>query len=162
MTRIEQIKPHARKEELVVRELTDEVLVYDLDRDKAHCLNKTAALIWKLCDGKKTAAEMAALAQEKLNAPISVEIVWHALDQLEKFHLLQNQMNYRARPAWTSRREMVRKLGLAAATLPVIISIVAPTAVQAATCVGQGGQCSITADCCPPLKCKGSPKTCQP
>jgi hypothetical protein len=34
-----QTKPLARKEGLVIQELPDEVLVYDLDRDRAHCLN---------------------------------------------------------------------------------------------------------------------------
>src|SRR6266571_4556339 len=36
--------PLARKEGLVVKEVSGEVLLYDLDRDKAHCLNQTAAL----------------------------------------------------------------------------------------------------------------------
>ena len=32
--------PLARKDKLVVRELADEVLVYDLTRNKAFCLNR--------------------------------------------------------------------------------------------------------------------------
>jgi hypothetical protein len=51
--------PRARTDGLVVKELTDEVLVYDLKRDKAHCLNLAAAAVWKLCDGRSTAAEIA-------------------------------------------------------------------------------------------------------
>ena len=31
--------PVARQKDLIVRELSDEVLVYDLNTDKAHCLN---------------------------------------------------------------------------------------------------------------------------
>ena len=46
--------PLARRERLLVEELPDEVLVYDLDREKAHCLNRTAALIWNHCDGRTT------------------------------------------------------------------------------------------------------------
>ena len=38
--------PKARQEQLTVRELPDETVVYDLARHKAHCLNPTAALIW--------------------------------------------------------------------------------------------------------------------
>lgn len=34
-----QSTPLARREELVVPELADEVLVYDLRQHKAHCLN---------------------------------------------------------------------------------------------------------------------------
>ena len=50
--------PFARKREghLVIDELPDEVLVYDLDRHKAHCLNQTAALVWQHCDGKMAIA----------------------------------------------------------------------------------------------------------
>ena len=44
--------PHARTDNLVIRELDDETLVYDMERDEAHCLNQTAALVWKQCDGK--------------------------------------------------------------------------------------------------------------
>lgn len=36
--------PAVRHEGLIVQELSDEVLIYDLDRDKAHCLNPTADL----------------------------------------------------------------------------------------------------------------------
>ena len=39
--------PRARTSELIVKELPDETLVYDLANDKAHCLNHTAALVWK-------------------------------------------------------------------------------------------------------------------
>ncbi|HEY0004483.1 MAG TPA: hypothetical protein VGB17_06700, partial [Pyrinomonadaceae bacterium] len=51
--------PLARKEGLVVRELADELLVYDTRRDRAHCLNKTASLVWQRCDGLTSTSEMA-------------------------------------------------------------------------------------------------------
>ena len=47
--------PTARKSGLVVQEMPDELLVYDTENNKAHCLNTTAAFVWKSCDGKKTA-----------------------------------------------------------------------------------------------------------
>jgi hypothetical protein len=49
--------PFARTHQLIVQEVPDEVLVYDLDRHKAHCLNRTSAIVWKHCDGKTTVAE---------------------------------------------------------------------------------------------------------
>ena len=49
--RAKNVKPLARKEGLVIQELPVEVLVYDLDRDKAHCLNETAAMVWRKCNG---------------------------------------------------------------------------------------------------------------
>jgi hypothetical protein len=41
------LMPRARRDELVVEELDDETLVYDLERHKARCLNHTAALVWR-------------------------------------------------------------------------------------------------------------------
>jgi len=51
--------PAARQEGLLVRELNDETLVYDLFNigHKAHCLNSTAALIWKYCDGQTSESD---------------------------------------------------------------------------------------------------------
>ena len=51
--------PKARSEGIITRELDGELLVYDRTRDRAHCLNKTAAAIWKLCDGATNAPEIA-------------------------------------------------------------------------------------------------------
>ena len=48
--------PVARKENLVIQEMPEEVLVYDMDTNKAHCLNRTAAFVWKSCDGKNSVA----------------------------------------------------------------------------------------------------------
>ena len=39
--------PRARKDGLVIKELVNETLVYDLERDEAQCLNQTAPLVWK-------------------------------------------------------------------------------------------------------------------
>src|SRR5207302_9341317 len=41
----DEFAPTAREEALVVEDLADETLVYDLDRDKAHSLNATAAAV---------------------------------------------------------------------------------------------------------------------
>ena len=176
MTRIEPVKPNARKEDLIVRELTDEVLVYDLNRDKAHCLNETAALVWKLCDGQTTVAEMSRVMRGQLRTPVDERVIWLALDQLERSHLLQSSVKRPTRKRRMPRREMMRKLGWAAASLPVVVSIVAPLAVQAATCrvVGQcckPGSMDKSLDCCPGLQCTGAdcttpegniaPKTCR-
>ncbi len=41
----ECLTPLARHEGLVVQKLDGEVLIYDLQRHRAHCLNSTAAAI---------------------------------------------------------------------------------------------------------------------
>ena len=51
-----QIMPRARKSGLIVKEVDGEVLIYDQKTNKAHCLNPTAAKVWKYCDGEMTLA----------------------------------------------------------------------------------------------------------
>ncbi len=141
--------PDARKEGLVIQELADEVLVYDLQRHKAHCLNHTAAWIWKHCDGRATVAEMARLLQAESKAPLNEGIIWLALEQLERDHLLSGRIPRPSATPGLSRRELVGQLGLIAAiTLPLVTSIVAPTASQAASCRTTGQSCTSNGQCC--------------
>lgn len=146
--------PQMRKQGLVIDDLPDEVLVYDLERDQAHCLNRTAALVWRCCDGSTSAPEIARRLKVELDAPFKEELVWLALDQLEKLHLLEHSISIPSQFTRLSRRQMIRNLGLAAAiAVPVVTSIVAPTAVQAATCTLSGNPCSPVKACCSPLGC---------
>ena len=82
--------PLARKDSLVIKELPDETLVYDMKRDKAHCLNSTAALVWKNCDGKRTITQLREALERYVGSPVPIEIVWLALGQLENFQLLDD------------------------------------------------------------------------
>ena len=155
-------KPIARKQGLVIQELPDEVLVYDLDRDRAHCLNTTAAFVWQRCDGKNSTAQIARTLGQQLDCAVDEKIVWLALNQLGRNHLLERQPTPPPALMGMNRRAMVRALGLAAVVaVPVVTSIVAPTPAQAITCAGLGGSCSVPAQCCPGLtQCTGG--TCQP
>ena len=142
--------PRARQEELLVHELTDEVLVYDLKRHKAHSLNRTSVLVWKRCDGASSAAEIARLLEEELGASIDEDVVWLALKQLDEAHLL-GEASPRVENSGVSRREVMRRLGRsAAAALPMVTSILAPTKVQAGSCIAAGGgmPCTSTTNCC--------------
>lgn len=130
--------PQAREDGLLVQELPDETLVYDLTRHRAHCLNRTAAVVWRHCDGQTTVEEMARLLQNELNIPAGVEVVWLALDRLRRAHLLRQWMTPPAGVARCSRREVMRKLGLVGGLsllLPAVVSIIAPTAAEAVSCV---------------------------
>ena len=134
--------PRQRKHRLVIDELADEVLVYDLDRHRAHCLNQTAALVWRECDGKSTAAEIAQRLERKLAAPWNEDLVWLALRQLHQIHLLEKSIKLPPRVLGMTRRQMMRNLGLAAAVaVPLVTSIVAPTAAEASTCLPAGSNC---------------------
>ena len=143
--------PKARGDQLIIQELPDEVLVYDLLRHQAHCLNQSAAQIWRLCDGQRTVAEVAQLLEKETGAPVDEDLVWLALDQLGRRHLLDQRITYPARTERISRRKLVQKLGFSAAVavaVPLISSINAPTAAQAATCGAVGTPCTTNARCC--------------
>ena len=145
----EQQLPVARRERLLIEELPDEVLVYDLDRKKAHCLNRTAALIWTHCDGKTSVKEMGALLQEQSEAIVEDEVVWFGLDQLRKAHLIDRSLVRPAGKEQVSRRDLVKRIGLAV-SIPTIISVLAPKASAALSCAHVG--CS---PCNPPCVCIG-------
>ena len=125
--------PRARKDGLVIKELPNETLVYDLERDEAHCLNQTAALVWKRCDGKTTVAKMASLLQEQLDKSVNADIVWFAINQLQRFHLVESYVEEAVAMPSVSRRNLVLKYAPAALVLPLIMSISAPTAAAAST-----------------------------
>src|SRR5260370_34264930 len=80
--------PCSRTDNLVIRELDDETLVYDIERDEAHCLNQTAALVWKQCDGKTTAPEAVQSLRSTLGRSLDTDIVWLAVKQIRSFHLV--------------------------------------------------------------------------
>ncbi len=158
-----KIAPQARKEGLVVQELHDEVLVYDLRTNQAHCLNKTAALVWKHSDGKTTAAEMASILRKEIGSPVDAQVVLLALDRLGRANLMDQQSSSE-RLDRVSRREVLRKIGWAAAvSLPLVTSITAPTAASAATCIPES-QCG-PATCGTPCHTTGATdctKVCRP
>lgn len=149
-------RPRARAEGVVVRELPDEVLVYDLDTHRAVCLNSTAARVWRLCDGRRTTADIRKALEKSSGGPVPEELVWLALEQLGRDQLLDARPPRPAELAGLSRRELIKRVGLAAAVaLPAVVSVVAPTPAQAASCLPSGASCSTGAQCCS-TACSGS------
>jgi hypothetical protein len=88
-----QLIPSVRRKGIVVQALPTEVLVYELERHQAHCLNHTAALIWKHCDGQTSVTEMIRILEEEPQAPVPEAVVWLALHQLGKAHLLVERVD---------------------------------------------------------------------
>jgi hypothetical protein len=143
--------PVARQRGLVVQEMSGEVLVYDLTNNKAHCLNETAALVWRSCNGKNSVDKIAVLMSRSLGDKVTNELVWLAVDQLNEKGLLDAGPAIRF--AGRSRREAIRNIGLATvAAIPVVASLVAPPGVAAASCT-----CATVSNCgngCPTASCK--------
>src|SRR5262245_36691284 len=111
-----QLFPEARREDLVVQELSDEVLVYDRKLDKAHCLNQTAASVWKYCDGKTRIEDIHRQLEIEFNTPADEQLVWLALDHLGKARLLKEVFAPPEQRSGLSRRELIRRVGLSAAS----------------------------------------------
>jgi Coenzyme PQQ synthesis protein D (PqqD) len=154
--RVENQLPRARQEHLVMQDLPDELLIYDLERHRAYCLNRTAALVWQSCDGKQTVEEMARVLEKKIAHPVNEHLVWFALEQLSRYRLLEEQIELPILGERMTRREMARRLGFATAALvPFITAIVAPTAAQAATCAALGIPCLTNGRCCSKLCMNG-------
>jgi hypothetical protein len=131
------VKPQAIQDALIVKEVVDETLVYDRRRHQAHCLNRTAALVWSYCDGRTSAAEMASRLGAELAAPVDEAVVWLALERLRKAHLLQDGDGSPAAGGRRPRRDLLQRLGAAglAIGLPTVMTIAAPTAAEAATAI---------------------------
>jgi len=130
--------PVARKSGLVVQEMPDEVLVYDLNSNKAHCLNQTAATVWQACDGSQSISDIAA----ELGKGNNEDLVWLAIDQLSENDLLEAKVASKFKGQ--TRRDVIKKIGLASIiAVPVIASLVAPQnalAAQSCNCVNNN-QC---------------------
>jgi len=133
--------PKARgpQDGLWVHPIGEEVIVYDLTQHRARSLNGAAATVWRWCDGQTTPEQMTQRLQadSQLPAEEAAALVSFALNRLDKARLLEPGSGRNEQPSVT-RREMLRRLKTAgvALTLPVILTLSAPTAAMAQT----GGQ----------------------
>jgi hypothetical protein len=130
------LKPRARTEGVIVRRIGDEVVVYDRERHLAHCLNRTAAVVFQSADGRRTVTELQALLGAESGCDVHEDVVWTSLDRLAEAHLLEGDATP-SRLGDHSRREALRQVGLGMAVLaPVIASLIVPTPAEAAnTCI---------------------------
>ncbi len=156
--------PLSRKDNIVIQEVDDEILIYDLIKNKAFCLNKTSAMVWQECDGTKTVDEISRAVSKKAGEPVSEDIVWLALSQFKSDKLLEKNNSLTTPFDGLTRREVVKRIGFATTVaLPMIAGVVAPSAVNAqsvaaVTCgcpapstqrARTGGcSCNANSDCC--------------
>ena len=143
-----QSRPNARPDNLIVQELENETLVYDLNSNKAHCLNEPAAFIWSQCDGKSSIDQIAkAVGQKFGGGSVSEDYVLVAIDQLSDNDLLEKSSLNVANVF--NRRDAIRRMGLSAIAIPVVASLLAPiTAAQMGSCVcGNSGDCLVQTTC---------------
>lgn len=171
--------PLARTNNLLITQVGEEVIVYDRERDTAHCLNAMAARVWHYCDGQNTVEDIAKLLEEDLEVSADEDVdwrglVWLTLEELQRFYLIQE---YLSQPissqvqstdsSRVSRRKMIKTATLVGgftvgSMFPLVKSIVAPSPAMAAPpsptlppkptpkqCLKEGDTCAPAG----PMKC---------
>ncbi len=118
--------PRARRVGLRTETLLDELLVYDLAKKKAHCLNATAACVYQLADGTRSTKVLAKELSERFGTPAGEDLVWYCLDELGRQGLLESGQAETSKVVVPSRRHLLTRLGIAAAVLPVVLSVALP------------------------------------
>jgi hypothetical protein len=112
--------PLARTKNLLISQVGEEVIVYDQERDTAHCLNAMAARVWHYCDGQNTVEDIAKLLEEDLEVSADEDVdwrglVWLTLEELQRFYLIQEYLSQPISPvvqsageSRVSRRKMIK------------------------------------------------------
>lgn len=141
--------PLARTNNLLITQVGEEVIVYDRERDTAHCLNAMAARVWHYCDGQNTVEDIAKLLEEDLEVSADEDVdwrglVWLTLEELQRFYLIQEYLSQPISPvvqsageSRVSRRKMIKTATLVGgfaigSMFPLVKSIVAPYPAMAA------------------------------
>ncbi|MBV9214919.1 MAG: PqqD family protein [Acidobacteria bacterium] len=149
------LKPQARTENIVSIDAENETLVYDLETNKAHCLNEPAGFVLKNCDGVNTAADIRSLISKRTGEDVPEDHVWLALTQLKRAKLLKPDSAGSIQDI--DRRAVIKRLTLtSAAALPFIASLAAPKSAYAlisCSCTSPG-QNNVPA-CTTPGNCLG-------
>jgi len=118
-------KPFARSDDLVVEELGDELLVYDVNVDRAHSLSAPAARVWRRCDGKTSVDALGA------ELGLDAETIARALDELDRCNLLDAGPELGGGHTRREATIKVAKIGGAVAAAPLIVSLGLPASASA-------------------------------
>lgn len=132
--------PLARIDLIVMDTPQGELLLHDSALGHFHTLNATAASVWRLCDGRHSANDIAAASG------LDRAVAGLALDQLADLGLLAVS----PAPSGLTRRDVVRRLAAAGAIGAIALPVIGSTTAGA---VGAGSACAGNANCDPPLRC---------
>lgn len=108
---------------LVEQELETELMLFDSARNKAFCLNRTAAFVWKNCDGKTSVAEIASRLSERMHEPAGEEAVLYALNLLESDGLIESVQQGGSLRKTITRRDLLQKIGVGAIPMITVLFI---------------------------------------
>jgi hypothetical protein len=133
-----------------VEEVEDELVIYDKRADSAHRLNRTAAVVWRHCDGEHDVPALVDVLRTELGGDLADEdLVRIALDGLAAKDLIEGTPERSYEDTQLSRRRFIRRVGtvgVAALALPIVSSLAAPTPASAQS------PCDFC-PCCPCCPC---------
>ncbi|HQP88449.1 MAG TPA: PqqD family peptide modification chaperone [Thermoanaerobaculia bacterium] len=146
-------RPVAKTEEVLSTRLSSgEIVVFDRKSNRAHALNPAAAAIWHGCDGQRTVGDLAELLSRETGTEPDPEVVRHSLAELERLELLERPAGGPRYGDLVTRREAFVRAGTraaaAAAALPIIATVLAPTSASASSCRQTGVSCTAGSQCC--------------
>jgi hypothetical protein len=125
------MEPRARRDDLEIQRMGEEMVVYDLRSHEAHSLDAMAVHVWELADGSRDVAALAHLLQARIGRDVSADDVAATLQHLGDAGLLAEG---------PSRRELLRRAAMVGAVTlvggGVLKTIIAPEPVAA-----QSGGC---------------------
>lgn len=128
-------KLKAQTDQIFVEDLGDECVIYQSGTKKAHSLNPTATWIWRHCDGTTDVDQMVLKFQQEFACEDAANLVASGIRQLEAANLLITAEDGTpdSSPAVYSGPVMTRRsmVGVSSALMPVIASILVPTAAAA-------------------------------
>ena len=143
---INPLKP--KRIDALTREFHDELLVYDGKKHKAHCLNKTAAVVWLACSGDATVPEIAKKLEGYFHGSDDT-LVRLSVAKLRKAGLLENtDIVFDSRESLNRRDVLKRIRAIAVVALPVVATMLVPMPTAAASCFPLLHTCSTGAQCC--------------
>jgi hypothetical protein len=143
--------PKARSTALLIEEVADELLVFDVNNNRAHCLNRSAAAIWRHCDGERSIASLANHLFPKLAPTDAERLVSLGVQRLHRRRLLEGSLQQQSIDL--SRRHLLKRVAIVAAAAgvaaPLVSTVLAPTSAYAFSCLPSGFPCMTSAQCCP-------------
>lgn len=143
--------PSARTDDVLVEEFDDECVVYDERVQEAHRLNRVASVVWRHCDGRRSPEDLGRILSEETDLPDPEAAAELALARLDDVGLLRRERpgnrertaeETRGAQGRLDRRSALKRmggLGAAAAALPLVTSVMAPTPAMARSGGGSGG-----------------------
>jgi hypothetical protein len=157
-----------RTDDVVAEDLGDEVVVYDVRTQEAHLLSGSTAKLWRCAEG--VAVQQLPVL---MGGPAGgIQEVWEAIELMQAKGLLAERIEVPASDTpGLSRRQILKRMGIAAVALPAITTLLSQqpaaaacgrTAGQTCSNLGQTGG-SANGDCCSGRTClagTGGPVCC--